>query len=354
MTNLPEDRLNEPADWIQDGEAPAGPEPSRDPAHAPASASPATEAPTMETSADAVPAATEIGPADSTAAAVEPPLFQAWSHPEVRPPARVPHLGHLALLCLLIAIGFLISIAVFFGGVQLHLFGVTSMQQASSDIHFLLGTEAVIYLVALGLALAVFPPFWHKNLFAGLQWNGATAIRLKGRLVSAAVLCFLLAWLNSVLIPSPTNTPIEKMFKTPGAAWLLFAFGVTFAPFFEEMFFRGFLLPALCTAYDWIVEKIKREQPRPLLENGQPQWSVAAMIVGSVATSIPFAALHAEQTGYGIGPFLLLVGVSLVLCAVRLLTRSLASSTMVHACYNFLLFSLMLIGTGGFRHLDKM
>ena len=27
---------------------------------------------------------------------------------------------------------------------------------------------------------------------------------------------------------------------------------------------------------------------------------------------------------------------------------------LVHASYNFLLFSLMLLGTSGFRHLDKM
>jgi membrane protease YdiL (CAAX protease family) len=39
---------------------------------------------------------------------------------------------------------------------------------------------------------------------------------------------------------------------------------------------------------------------------------------------------------------------------VRLITRSLAASTLVHACYNFTIFFLMLVGTGGFRHLDKM
>jgi hypothetical protein len=64
--------------------------------------------------------------------------------------------------------------------------------------------------------------------------------------------------------------------------------------------------------------------------------------------------MHAEQTGYSLGPFLLLICVSLVLCWIRLSTRSLASSVLVHACYNLLLFSLMMLGTGGFRHLDKM
>jgi hypothetical protein len=78
------------------------------------------------------------------------------------------------------------------------------------------------------------------------------------------------------------------------------------------------------------------------------------MVIASIATSVPFALLHAEQTGRSIGPFLLLVTVSLVLCAVRLKTRSLAASTLVHACYNFLIFFFMLLGTEGFRHLDKM
>jgi membrane protease YdiL (CAAX protease family) len=49
-----------------------------------------------------------------------------------------------------------------------------------------------------------------------------------------------------------------------------------------------------------------------------------------------------------------LIAVSLVLCWVRINTRSLAASVLVHASYNFMIFSLMLIGTGGFQHLDKM
>jgi len=64
--------------------------------------------------------------------------------------------------------------------------------------------------------------------------------------------------------------------------------------------------------------------------------------------------MHAEQTSHAVGPFLLLICVSLVLCWARLSTRSLAASVLVHASYNFMLFALMLLGTGGFRHLDKM
>jgi membrane protease YdiL (CAAX protease family) len=126
------------------------------------------------------------------------------------------------------------------------------------------------------------------------------------------------------------------------------------APFFEEIAFRGFLLPACCTAWDWAMERITGRPPRPLGENGHPNWSLGAMIAGSILTSVPFALMHAEQIAGAIGPLVLLVCVSLVLCAIRLATRSLAASVVVHACYNFLLFSLMLLGTSGFQHMDKM
>jgi hypothetical protein len=236
----------------------------------------------------------------------------------------------------------------------------------------------------------------------------------------------VLALANGLLMPGPSNAPIDKIFRAPGAAWLLFGFGVTFAPFFEEMIFRGFLLPAFCTACDWIAEKVSDDSvplldaggrpvwpsraigiafavfasvpivvagavhfvpklpvallvislylvglivylvvlsthKRPLSEqarqfgaNEHPIWSTSSMVIASVFTSLPFALMHGEQTGYSWGPFLLLVGVSLVLCWARLSTRSLAASVFVHASYNFLLFSLMMLGTEGFRHLDKM
>jgi membrane protease YdiL (CAAX protease family) len=282
------------------------------------------------------------------------PLFQSWSQPEIHPPVRIPHLGHVVLLAGFILFGTGVSIFVTWSALHYHLFGVSSVSQAILDIHYALGSEAVLYLVTFAASLFIFPLVWHKSFFAGIQWNGETALRLHQRLFGAAFVCFLLALLNGWLLPGPDNTPIDKIFRAPGAAWLLFAFGVTFAPFFEEIAFRGFLLPALCTAWDWAIEQSTGTPPRPLDATGQPQWSIFAMAVASIVTSLPFALMHAEQTGYSLGPFLLLVGVSLVLCWVRLSTRSLAASVLVHASYNFLLFSLMMLGTGGFQHLEKM
>jgi membrane protease YdiL (CAAX protease family) len=202
--------------------------------------------------------------------------------------------------------------------------------------------------------MLIFPLFWRMRFFEGISWHAATARRLSPVLIGAAFVCFLLALVNGWLMPGPQNAPIDKMFRVPGAAWLLFGFGVTIAPFFEELVFRGFLLPALCTACDWIGEKATGRPALPLAADGLPRWSLPAMIIASVITSLPFAGMHAAQTGYSLGPFLLLIGVSLVLCGARLVTRSLAASVLIHACYNFMLFALMLFGTGGFRHLENM
>jgi hypothetical protein len=284
------------------------------------------------------------------------PLFQSFYKPApaLRMQVRIPHFGHLALLVLLGFTGLVCSSFLTRAALHFHLWGVSTAAKAATDIHYTIGFMAGIYLITFGLSVVIFPLWWHRSFFSGLQWNAAGAWRRIGWLVGAACVCFVLALVDEIVLPGPTNAPIDKMFDSRTAAWLLLIFGVTFAPFFEEIVFRGFLLPALSTAFDWYGEKLTGNPATPPDADGHPQWSVPAMILAAICTSIPFAGMHAEQTGYSIGPFVLLVAVSLVLCWARLRTRSLAASVLVHASYNTLLFSIMLAGTGGFKHLDKM
>ena len=286
----------------------------------------------------------------------ERPLFRSWYEPELKAPdpTRIPHFGHLVILVLIGSVGVVGAILLMRGALDLHMFGVSTVQEASTDIHYTIGFMASLSVISFGLAQLIFPLVWHKSLFAGLQWNFPSARRRIWILLGAAFVCFLLAMVDEIVLPGPTNAPIDKLFDSRAAAWLLFAFGVSFAPFFEEIMFRGFLLPALCTAFDWYGEKLTGGSAPALDADGHPHWSITAMTLASIATSIPFALMHAEQTAWSLGPFLLLVAVSLVLCWARLASRSLAASVLVHSSYNLLLFSLMLLGTGGFRHLDKM
>ncbi|MGA2349866.1 MAG: CPBP family intramembrane glutamic endopeptidase [Terracidiphilus sp.] len=281
-------------------------------------------------------------------------LFQSWSQPEPVAPMRIPHLGHLALLAAFLIFGVVCMMVAMMIALHFHFDGVSSLDQIKTNIHYLLGSEAVLYLVTFSLSFFIFPLFWNKSFFEGIHWRGKTALRLYWQLPAIALGCIALAAIDDKFLPGPSKAPIEDIFRSPGAAWLMFGFGVTLAPFFEEIGFRGFLLPSLATAWDWTIEKSTGKPAPPLDENGHPQWSIFATVIASIATSLPFALMHAEQTAWSLGPFLLLFVVSLILCAVRVRTRSLAASTLVHSCYNFLIFSTALISTDGFRHLDKM
>lgn len=268
--------------------------------------------------------------------------------------SRVPNFGHLVLFGLLAFFGAICAGGLTALALHQHWFGVYNVNQAKLDIHYTLGSEAILYIITFAACVLLFPLVWGRSFMEGLHWNGVAALQKYRVLFTAALICFLLALLSEWVMPGPTNAPIDKMFQAPGAAWFLFAFGITFAPFFEEMIFRGFLLPAFCTACDWIAEKFQNRQPPPLFGDGHPRWSFGAMIFGAVLSSFPFALMHVPQQGYSLGPFLLLLVVSLVLCWARLSTRSLAASVTVHATYNLMIFLLTMITTDGFKNMHHM
>jgi membrane protease YdiL (CAAX protease family) len=285
---------------------------------------------------------------------LDEPQFGRYEYTPAPPPRpRKPHFGDL-LIFLLLAYGSLhVAGLLVRAALHYHLFGVSTFKQAEDEIHYKLGSQAAWYLITLMFCMWVFPLLWRKSFFRGIRWRASAVAQQLGRLLGAAAACFVVAIVDEILIPGPANTPIDQTFHMPGAIWLLVGFGVTLAPLMEEITYRGFLLPSLCTAYDWTVEQIRGTTPRPDAEGYVP-WSLPAMVTASIVSSIPFALMHGEQTGYSIGPFLLLVSISLVLCWIRLATRSLAASVLVHSSYNLLLFALMFFGTGGFKHLDKM
>ena len=286
----------------------------------------------------------------------EEPLFASpfSSHRAYPHVTRTPNFADLLIFALMLLLGFLAMLGSAAAAARYHWFGLKSLAQMQSNTRFALGTEAVLYGVALACSIPIFRMAWSKPFLTGLHWNWNTAYRLRLRLVGVAVLCNIIAMLGNAVLPFPQHAPIDKMFSTPSDAWLLMAFGITVAPFFEELIFRGFLLPAIATAWDWASERLTHRMPRLLDPESNPVWSLGAQIFAALVVSAPFALMHAAQVGNAWGPVLLLYCVSLILCTVRLRTRSLASSTLVHATYNFMLFAVMFFETDGFRHLDKM
>lgn len=258
---------------------------------------------------------------------------------------RVPHLGHVALLVSIVAFSLLVTVAIF--RVALH-----GHPQLRDNTVLQIATEAFAYLLTLVISARIFPLLWKRPFLAGIEWNSLAARRFWPRLVTVGVLlCLASESLERFLTP-PKGTDLEKVLSTQSGAWAALALGVFLAPACEEILFRGFLLPAFATAYDWL--SLDRTPA------GLERWrtttthTLPAKIFGLLLSSLLFGTLHAPQLHYSWSAVFIIFAVGMVLGIVRLRTYSLACSTVVHMTYNGTLFAAMLVVTHGFRHLDKI
>ncbi len=264
---------------------------------------------------------------------------------EELPVQRLPNLLHFfAFLALLFALLFAAELVL--------LFAFRQPISVLSDQKLQLIVTAAVYLLTLAAAGLLFPAFWHQTFRSGIRWNGPAARPWLG--LFGLVLGFV-AEATDRFLPTPHDMPIEDVFKTPGIIWLLTIFGTVLAPLFEEVVFRGLLLPAVAHAIDWLRLPSAHTGASDL---AHAEWRVSdrlstgALIASSLLTSVLFAGIHAPQLGYNWAPVALLVCVSCVLCAVRIRTNSVAASTLVHGCYNLAAFLLIFVSTSGFRHMD--
>ncbi len=280
-------------------------------------------------------------------AIVLPPLDNAPNNaPEDEIPSRIPHLGHAALF--LAITGALLVLT------QLPFLSIhsTAKDVVAASPKMLLTAEAVTYIATLIISWFIFPLLWHKPFATGLQLNPPAAGRNALRLIPIGITLSFIVQAVSSLITMPKSIPMDDFFRNRTDVWIITAFGTLLAPFFEEVLFRGFLLPGFAIAYDWL--------SLPRIPAAREQWnstnklSFPALAFSAVFTSILFALIHGKQTGFTWPVLVLLFCVSLVLTAVRIRLRSVFASTLVHASYNFAVFLTAFIATGGYRHLDRL
>ncbi|WP_158788504.1 CPBP family intramembrane glutamic endopeptidase [Granulicella sp. L46] len=262
------------------------------------------------------------------------------------PARRIPHAGHAMLF---FSLAFLMVVLC-----QLAIFTLAHIRLESALQHPGLGlaSQALAYVLTLAASAWLFPHLWDVSFLQGIHWNFLAARRYWYWIVGGGVLLSAAAQALMQLLPAPKTTAFDSILTTPHAAWLLMAFAVLLAPLTEEIAFRGFLLPALATAYDWLA--LERTPA------GLDRWqrsslhSTSALIFSAIFSSIPFALLHADQLAHAWGVLGVLYGVSLMLSFVRIRTHSVACSTLMHATYNLTIFVGILVATGGFRHMDKL
>ena len=188
--------------------------------------------------------------------------------------------------------------------------------------------QMAAYLVLLGYMYILvtrerrLPRFWEA-----IHWNWPRTIwlyLLVGLLMQAAFLVIE----AEKLLPFPKDVPFEALLKQPFTIVLIAVFSTTLGPLMEELFFRGFLYPVL-----------KRS---------------LGVFAAVVATALPFGLMHAAQYGYSWASVLLIFIVGVVLAVVREKKNSLGAAFLVHAAYNGTIILLLFIGTGGFRHLERI
>jgi len=185
-----------------------------------------------------------------------------------------------------------------------------------------------------------------------MQLNPPGAGRNILRLTPIGITLSFIVQAASSLITVPKSIPMDDFFRSRTDVWLITAFGILLAPLFEEILFRGFLLPAFAIAYDWL--------SLPRMPAAREQWNSTnhltrpALAFSAVLTSILFALLHGKQNAFTWPILLLLFLVSLILTAVRVRLRSVMASTLVHASYNFAIFFSAFLYSDGYRHLDKI
>ena len=339
----------------------------------------------------------------------EPAILQErWPIAGVKAPAVTPNIGHTLLFALLVGVagfvvGLIFALVVMHVAPHLH----ESAEQMQTDPLLVIPVEAVIYAIAAAASFLIFPLFWNRPFGQGVHFRAFIVRQRWWVLFSIGVATSVVVQVLSNFLPIPKELPIDKFFTHPLGVWLIAVFGVTVAPAFEELAFRGFLLPSLASAWDWVMQRahtprellggppLVQQQPlesewpqpeagySPLPPDGasvvqpaganldsrtdldsqdgkrddgvsDPRWSMPALVFSTVITSIGFAMLHGAQLAHSFAPLAVLFAVSVVLCVTRLRFHSLAASTVVHSMYNATIFVMLFIGTDGFRHLDKL
>ena len=259
------------------------------------------------------------------------------------PSKRIPNLLHL-LLFFAITFFALICVEATLAALNRH-----NVLAALADQRLQMYANLFTYLLALALASFVLPLLWQRSFAHGLSWNPT---RAHVWLIPFGISLGYASQGISSLLPIPKDTPMEKIFETPHIIWILALFGTLIAPLFEEIVFRGFLLPGIANAIDFL--RLPRSLEAHDIWRQTDEFSRPALFVSTLITSLLFGLIHAYQLGYTWSAVALLSCVSIILCVVRLRTRSVAASFTVHASYNFSVFLTLFLSTGGFRHLDKL
>ncbi len=227
------------------------------------------------------------------------PVEPIVGEPPVLP--RDPFWGYMDL-ALVVGLAFgLIAVVATVAVVSYH--GVLPIESPG----FVVASNVVAYLCIYLAFLVVFRLRYRKPVFSSLGWVRAR-YNVLTVVLGGIALAFLVSGLALVLRTPKVDSQLERLMESRAALALLGPMAVTIAPFFEELFFRGFLQPLLSRSL--------------------------GIIAGISITAIAFGSLHAPEYDWAWQYALIITLVGAVLGWIRARTGSIIPGTVLHACYN--------------------
>lgn len=188
-------------------------------------------------------------------------------------------------------------------------------------IHFrsrgvqVIAAQFVLYALALAIMYFLVAARYRRPFWRSLGWTfhfpGAVTCAVAGPTLAIALSLF------AVTLHTPPDNAIPDLITNRLSLILVMLFAVVIGPVFEELVFRGFLLPLLARSF--------------------------GSTLGIVFTAIPFALLHVSTYGWTWQALLIVFIAGLVFGYARERTGSTVASTMIHMGYNGLYFGFLLV-----------
>jgi uncharacterized protein len=166
----------------------------------------------------------------------------------------------------------------------------------------------VLFYIALYVSFRlVLTLRYGKPVLSSLGWK-PTKINLVWMAGGGVVLAFVLSVLGTLFKTPKIPLPFDKLTETPASLAFFGVIAVVLAPFFEELFFRGFVQPLLSRTL--------------------------GTIAGILVTAALFGALHGFEYSWvwQYALFITLAGV--VFGWLRAHTNSIIPSMVMHGCFN--------------------
>jgi uncharacterized protein len=259
--------------------------------------------------------------------ASDPSLADVLSPLSAPPPPRDPvwsgwdvlQIAGLALLLSLLVVPLFVVL-----GAHLLAYPHESWFEVARKPVLALLSQFLAYIVVVLYMILLVERKYHKRFWQAIRWNWPGPIGVLFVGVGTLMLGFDLL---GRFLPMPKSTPFDQFFARPSDAYLTVAFAVSFGPLMEELFFRGFLYPAVTRRL--------------------------GIAWGIFLTALAFGLMHLPQYGYSWGAVLIIFLVGVVLTSVRAATNSVAASFLVHVGYNGTLMIMAALVTDGFRHMEK-